>query len=69
MAKITITWQPDKVPETNVSLSKEFKALSSIEKLDCLKDALCDLSGLYDSAHDQFNREFEKLRKKRKFRK
>lgn len=64
-AKITITF-PDS-GETKIAISKAWKEdLSNVAKLDCLKDALYDLSNLYDETRKAWRNEMAALRRKAK---
>jgi hypothetical protein len=49
-ARVTITWNASRSPETTVTVSDQFKALLPIERADCLQDAMADLEALYDEA-------------------
>ena len=47
-AKITITWNPNRGEETKLNYSSEFFELDWLSKVDMLKDAIGDLTVMYD---------------------
>jgi hypothetical protein len=47
-AKIEIIWNPQNGNETTILYSPKWHSLSRIEKLDCLNDALGELTEQYN---------------------
>lgn len=48
-SQITITWNPEAENETTVTYSGGWQELSSLERLDNLKDALAELEQKYNT--------------------
>jgi len=46
-AAITIKWEPDTEEETVIKYTKQYEALSNLEKADMLKDAVYALNREY----------------------
>lgn len=51
---ITIRWSESR-GLTTVKVSDDFENISLVSQLDCLKDAIQDLSEMYDSKLDEMN--------------
>jgi hypothetical protein len=47
-SKISITWNPNRKEETKLNYSNEFFELDWLSKVDMLKDAIGDLTVMYD---------------------
>jgi len=50
---ISYNYETDK---TTVSLTKEFRRLPTIHRLDSIQDSLCDLEGIYNATLDKLHR-------------
>lgn len=53
--QITITWNVETEGETTVTYSPGFHAMSWIERVDCLQDAIGELSRFYNEQLEKFN--------------